>query len=82
MNTEFDGLTFDTALIVGSVEEEYEWLRIKFPGFRMIEQSVQYHKNAPHDVVTIELKDSSHITLHFDVSEFFDEESAFLTDWD
>lgn len=48
----------------------------------MIEQSVQYHKNAPHDVVTIELKDSSHITLHFDVSEFFDEESAFLTDWD
>ena len=80
MSVPFDGLSFETALSVDSVEEEYEWLEIKYPKYRLIEQSVQYHKGIPFDIIIIELKDTSHVSVYFDISEFFEKDSELLTD--
>jgi hypothetical protein len=76
-----DGLSFETCLYVDSVEEEYEWLDLKYPGFELVEQSVQHYKERPFDVFEILLMDGSQLTVYFDISEFFGKESDFLDDF-
>ena len=65
-----DGLSFETALFVDSVEEEYEWLDIKFPGFQLIEQSVQHFKGRTFDVLDVELPAGSSAKVFFDITDF------------
>lgn len=76
-----DGLSFERAFFVGSVEEEYDWLNLLYRGFTMKEQALIYHKEKPFDLMTIILADGIEKTIHFDISEFFDEESDDLPDW-
>ena len=76
-----DGLSFDRAVVVYSVEEEYDWLLANYPGFRGIEQAMRYEKEKPFDVHQIALPDVREIFVHFDISEFFDENNDELPDW-
>ena len=76
-----DGLTAEQGIIVYSIEEEYEWLAIHYPGFKPIKQAMRYEKEVPFDVHKISLTDGTEITIYFDISEFFDKTGDDLPDW-
>ena len=66
-----DGLSYETAVVVNSVEEEYDWLEANYPGFELIEQGVYLHEGKPYDVVAIFPQDGAEISIHFDISGFY-----------
>jgi hypothetical protein len=76
-----NGLSMEQAIVVYSIEEEYDWLLAHYPGFRGIEQTMRYEKEKPFDVHKISLPDGREISVYFDISEFFDENTDDLPDW-
>lgn len=76
-----DGLSIERAIVVYSIEEEYDWLLMHYPGFKGIKQIMRYENEIPYDIHQISLPDESEIYVHFDISEFFDENDDDLPDW-
>ena len=68
---ERDGLTFENAIIVKSVDEEYNWIAANYPGAKIESQALVKHNGKPYDVLTFVTKDGETKTAHFDVSKFF-----------
>ncbi len=66
-----DGLSYENAVVVNSVEAEYDWLEIHYPGFELIEQGVHLHEGKPYDVVAIFPMDEGEVSIHFDISAFY-----------
>jgi hypothetical protein len=66
-----DGSSPAKAIIVGSVEEEYEWMQRHCPGFRPQLQSLQRIKGQPYDVLTLQNDRGEERTVYFDVSRFY-----------
>ena len=66
-----DGMTFENAVIVKSVKEEYTWIATNYPGSDLQSQALIKKNGKPYDVLTFVTKDGETKTAHFDISKFF-----------
>jgi len=66
-----DGMTFENAVIVKSVKEEYAWIATNYPGSKLQSQALVRENGKPYDVLTFVTKDGETKTAHFDISKFF-----------
>ncbi len=51
-----EGMSFQTAIKVGEISEEYEYIRKKYPEAKVIKQTLVYDEiGAPYDILTVEM---------------------------
>lgn len=65
------GLSMEEAITVGSVAEEYEWVRCVFLGLRALEQELRMTPFGPRDVLTVHLPEGEQARIWFDISACF-----------
>lgn len=66
-----DGMSYETAVIVNSIEEEYKWIAEKYPGSKVQMQALVDKDGVPFDVLTFLTADGEKKVAHFDISKFF-----------
>lgn len=66
-----DGATPETAIIVESIGEEYDWMRTTYPGFEPAGQSLCEVGGKPYDVLTWRNAQGDERVVSFDISRFF-----------
>jgi hypothetical protein len=66
-----DGRSFETAILVNSVKDEYEYIHEICWRCKPIQQALVSHKGKPYDVITIENQDGSTVEYYFDISSFY-----------
>jgi hypothetical protein len=66
-----DGLTIDRAVKAKSIDFEYAWVEKRYPGSRVIAQSLLTRKRTPYDKLEVVTSDGKKIELYFDISSFF-----------
>ncbi|MFT5821574.1 MAG: tetratricopeptide (TPR) repeat protein [Crocinitomix sp.] len=65
------GSSAETAIVVASVSEEYQWLRKYYPGYEMIMQSLVSENGKPYDILNFKTADGITKSVYFDISSFF-----------
>lgn len=68
---ERDGSSYEKAIIVKSIDAEYEWLRQNCPGCKFLQQALRQNKGMHYDVLTVQLTDGSKKEFYFDINSFF-----------
>lgn len=71
ITNERDGTSFEKAIVVNSVREEYEWVRDHHPEAQMKQQSLSKHKRKYYDILTFVMPDGSERDFYFDISRFY-----------
>ncbi len=66
-----DALSFETALKVKNVGEEYQFALDNCNGCALLGQSLVEHKNKPYDILTFKKPDGEEIKYYFDISSFY-----------
>jgi len=66
-----DGLSFETALKVNSVAEEYDFVRLNCQDCTFIRQALVEHKKKPYDILTLEKPNGDEINYYFDINSFY-----------
>jgi len=66
-----DGLSFKTAIIAKNIAFEYKWVRIHYPNYRVIMQSLQNNKRKYYDVLKIKNESNIERDIYFDINSFF-----------
>lgn len=66
-----EGSSFDTAIKVNSVREEYEYIEANCSDCKFMGQSLSEHKGKMFDVIKVEKPDGSTGTYYFDIKSFF-----------
>lgn len=70
-NQSKDGTSFEQAVSVGSIREEYEWIRTRYPGSKMSMQRLVFHEKKPYDILTFVMTDGNKRDFYFDISRFY-----------
>ena len=76
-DTGVPGSSFENAIIIKETSEmkgvsaEYEWLDKNYPGYVSEGQALLYNNSRPYDKINIKTKDGKHISVYFDISNFF-----------
>ena len=65
------GSSYETAIKVNSVREEYEYVRQNCVDCKMKLQSLMHKNGNPYDVLTLEKPDGSEIKYYFNIKSFF-----------
>lgn len=66
-----DGSKPETAIVVNSVGEEYQWLQRNCPGFSFVSQALQQIDGKPYDVLKCRNARGDERSIYFDISRFF-----------
>ena len=72
-----DGSSYEKAIFIDKsnesdgVAEEYKWLREHYPGYTLIEQSLQHKDQKSYDVMHIKTKEGDEKHIYFDITKFF-----------
>lgn len=66
-----DGASAETAIVVNSIAEEYEWMARNCPGYHPEMQSLQHIEGKPYDVLTWRNDRGEERVVYFDISRFF-----------
>ena len=66
-----DGSSAAQAVVVGSIGEEYAWMRRHCPGFQLQLQTLQEIDGRPYDVHTLRDARGEERTVYFDISRFY-----------
>jgi hypothetical protein len=61
----------NSAIPVGSIDEEYAWIRENCPGFAPGMQALQLIDDKPFDVLTCRNQRGEERTIYFDISAFY-----------
>ena len=76
-----DGLSCESRVIIrgatgsaNGVPMEYAWIKQKYPGFRMRQQSLRQCAGKPADVLDITTAEGKDLSIYFDISDFFGKE--------
>lgn len=70
-NSVKDGSSFEKAIKVKSVAEEYKFVKENCKDCEMVSQSLQEHKSKKYDVLNLKKSDGSDITYYFDINSFY-----------
>jgi len=70
-DTGLEGSSFEEAIPVKSVAEEYEWIRLHYPDHIFVMQSLVFEKKKPYDILTIEAPDGAQREIYFNISRFY-----------
>ncbi|WP_157491893.1 hypothetical protein [Gelidibacter mesophilus] len=68
---ERDGSTYEKAVIVNSIVEEYEYVKKDCQGCQLLGQSLSHYKNKPYDILSLKKLDGEEVAYYFDISKFF-----------
>jgi hypothetical protein len=76
-----DGLSCETRVVIrgatGSgtgVPAEYDWLKVKYPGYHMRKQALVQCAGKSADALEITSADGKDLRIYFDISDFFGKE--------
>jgi len=65
------GATSATAIKVGSVMEEYQWVARHLPNYKLVEQSMTRIDGTPYDLLNLRNGQGDERSCYFDISSFF-----------
>lgn len=68
---ERDGTSFQQAIVVNSVREEYEWVRERYPEAQMRQQLLSKHGSRYYDILTFTMPDGTDKNFYFDIHKFY-----------
>lgn len=68
---ERDGSSFEKAVIVKNIGEEYEYVRRVCSGCEMQTQSLVFEKDKPYDILELKKPDGESVSYYFDISKFY-----------
>lgn len=57
--------------MVNSIEEEYSWMRSRYPGFQPGTQALTQEDGIPYDVLIWRNDKGEERVVYFDISKFF-----------
>ena len=72
-----DGSNYENAIVIKAKNEtagvaaEYKWLREKYPGHKLIQQSLSSEGKKHYDIMKIQTKDGEEKSIYFDITNFF-----------
>ena len=66
-----DGSSFEKAIIVKSVAEEYEYVRKVCSDCKLLEQFLTFEKKKPYDILKLKKSNGEEVSCYFDISKFF-----------
>lgn len=70
-NSARDGSSFEKAIKVKSVADEYKFVKENCQGCEMGSQSLSEHKGKMYDVLHLKKSDGSTVSFYFDINSFF-----------
>ena len=70
-NAERDGSSFQKAIKVNSIPEEYQYVKKICPTCQFVMQSLAFHKNKPYDILEYKNPDGKTVSYYFDISNFY-----------
>jgi hypothetical protein len=71
------GSSYETAVVIDKSNEtegikaEYDWIKEHYPGSQVLEQSLNYYKDKPYDIIQITDQKGENKRIYFDISKFF-----------
>lgn len=68
---ERDGSSFEKAIRVKSIDQEYAYVREVCPDCRINRQSLIFHEKKPYDVLDFTRDNGEEVSYYFDISSFF-----------
>jgi len=72
-----DGSSAERAIVIKAKDEiagvaaEYDWLRAKYPGHTLVQQSANTMGQKKYDVMVIKTKQGEEKTFYFDITDFY-----------
>lgn len=66
-----EGRSVEKAIVVGSIPEEYEYVRKVCIGCQLLEQSLIFEDGKPFDVLRLKQPNGEEISYYFDISKFY-----------
>ena len=66
-----DGSSFQQAIVVKSISEEYEYVKNDCSDCRVIGQSLVFEKKKPYDILKVQNSDGDIVSYYFDISKFY-----------
>jgi hypothetical protein len=66
-----DGSSFEKAIAVKSIDDEYKWLRKNYSGYKLELQALTMHKGKAYDMLRIVTSKGEKKSIYFDISSFF-----------
>ena len=70
-NSARDGSSFEKAIKVKSVQEEYKFVKENCKDCQMKSQALSENNKKPFDILTLKKSDGSEVTYYFDISSFY-----------
>jgi len=71
---ERDGSSFEQAVVVRGVREEYSYVKQVCPNCQFISQSLAHENKKPYDILRFRTEDGRTVSYYFDISKFFGKE--------
>lgn len=65
------GTSFETAIVVDNVAQEYQWVRDNYPGLDFQQQSLNSEGNKYYDILNYKDKAGVEYNFYFDITSFF-----------
>jgi hypothetical protein len=66
-----DGLSFENAIKVNSIAEEYDYVRRNCSKCKFLGQSLVEKKGKPYDVLMLKKENGEEVSYYFDISSFY-----------
>ncbi|MUU78489.1 hypothetical protein [Winogradskyella endarachnes] len=70
-NTARDGSSFEKAIIVKSIKEEYVYVKKNCINCTMLGQALAYNDKKPFDILRLKNAEGKEVSYYFDISLFF-----------
>lgn len=70
-NTVPDGSSYEQAIVVKSVIEEYDFVKKACPDCELLGQMLSHYKDKPYDILNMKNSKGEEVSYYFDISKFF-----------
>lgn len=71
VNKNMTGLSYASAFVVYSINEEYGIVQQRYPNAKVLSQALISHNGKPYDILEIQTPQGAIFRIHFDISKFF-----------
>ena len=68
---ERDGSSFENAIVVKSISEEYVYVRDQCAGCELKSQALTFEKEKPYDILYMLNSSGKEVAYYFDISKFY-----------